>query len=311
MNNDKLSLPYLLNASDLTVNDVEMIFSQTDYFMQNHKPGEKFNDLKGIVVAMAFFESSARTKLSFELAAKRLSADTLSFQSSTGSQSKVESLIDTLHSIEAVGVDIYVVRHGKSGVPHFFQENSKGIILNAGDGNHEHPSQALLDSYTLHKHFGRVEGLKVCIIGDIIHSSVAHSNISLLKTLGADVKLCSPGTLLPRYINIWDCDIIENIDDAVDWSDALIVMRLKRESMESGILPAIREFSKYYGVSYERFSCKPGLVLMHPGPVNYGIELDYRVSSFPNCLIQTQVAYGVFIRMAVLSLLGKHLQKNG
>ncbi|MDT3738340.1 MAG: aspartate carbamoyltransferase catalytic subunit [Candidatus Kapabacteria bacterium] len=311
MNKDKLLLPYLLNASDLNINDIELIFSQADYFMQNYKTGEKFNNLKGIVVAMAFLESSARTKLSFELAAKRLSADTLSFQSSQGSQNKYESLIDTLHSIEAAGADIFVVRHGNSGVPHFFQENTKAVILNAGDGNHEHPSQALLDLYTLQKHFGKVEGLKVCIIGDIIHSRVAHSDISILKTLGAEVKLCSPGTLLPRHINVWDCDIIENIDDAVDWADALIVLRLKREIIESGILPDIREYSKYFGISYERFSRKPGLVLMHPGPVNYGIELDYRVSGFPNCLIQTQAAHGVFIRMAILSLLGKHLKKNG
>lgn len=302
-----ISKPYLLQADDLTAEDIKIIFDKAQFFVDNYKPGTKFDDLKGITVALAFFENSTRTKLSFELAAKRLSADTLSFQSSSSSLAKGESLIDTLRTIEAMGVQMYVVRHGSSGVPKFLQENTSGIVLNAGDGKHEHPTQALLDAFTLQRYFGKIKGLKVCIIGDILHSRVARSNITLLQTLGAEVKLCTPGTLLPRRLNYWGVEVIDNIDDAIDWADVALVLRLQRERMESGLLPSIREFSMYYGVNMEHFSRKPELVLLHPGPVNYGIELDYNISSYPNVLIQTQVTHGVFIRMALLSLLSKHL----
>lgn len=303
--NYNLTKPYLLHSEDLTAEDVNQIFAKAQFFLDNYKRGSKFTDLKGITVALAFFENSTRTKLSFELAAKRLSADTLSFASSTSSLTKGESLIDTLRTIEAMGVQMYVVRHGNSGVPGFLQANTAGVVLNAGDGKHEHPTQALLDSFTLYKHFGKLEGLKVCISGDILHSRVARSNINVLRTMGAEVALCSPGTLLPRHKNIWNLPLLDSIDDAVEWADVLLVLRLQRERMESGILPSIREFSKFYGVSLEQFSRKPELVLMHPGPVNYGVELDYRISSYPNCLIQTQVTHGVFIRMALLSLLSR------
>ncbi len=305
--NTKLSVPYLLESADLNKEDIKIVFDKADFFMQNFKRGEKFSDLKGITVAMAFFEPSTRTKLSFEIAAKRLSADTISFATSTSSITKGESLIDTLHTIEAMGVQMYVVRHKNSGTPKFLQENTKGVVLNAGDGKHAHPTQALLDSFTLHKHFGKVQGLKICIVGDIMHSRVARSNIDMLKTLGAEVSLCGPGTLLPRNIDIWNCNIIENINDAIEWADVMLVLRLQRERMESGILPSIEEFNKYYGVSLEQFQSKKDLCLMHPGPVNYGIELDYRISTHKNCLIQTQVTHGVFIRMALLSLLGSDL----
>ncbi|MGE5480002.1 MAG: aspartate carbamoyltransferase catalytic subunit [Chloroflexota bacterium] len=300
-----LSKPYLIQADDLTPGDIELIFNKAEFFMENSKRGEKFTDLKGITVALAFFEASTRTKLSFELAAKRLSADTLSFASSTSSLTKGESLIDTLRTIEAMNVQMYVVRHVNSGVPKFLQANTPGVVLNAGDGKHEHPTQALLDAFTLKRHFGKVEGLKVTIVGDILHSRVARSNISVLRTLGAEVALLSPGTLLPRHINIWDTKIHNTVDEAIEWSDVLLVLRLQRERMQSGILPSISEFNKYYGISLERFSRKPEMALMHPGPVNYGIELDYRVSSYPNCLIETQVTHGVFIRMALLSLLSQ------
>ena len=307
LDNNILSKPYLLNSEDLTASDVNTIFSKAKFFLENYRRGEKFSDLKGITVALAFFEASTRTKLSFELAAKRLSADTISFASSTSSLTKGESLIDTLRTIEAMGVQMYVVRHSNSGVPKFLQANTSGVVLNAGDGKHEHPTQALLDTFTLQRHFGKLEGLKVCIAGDILHSRVARSNINVLKTMGADVALCSPGTLLPRYLNAWELPILDSIDHAVEWADVLLVLRLQRERMESGILPSVREFSKYYGVSLGQFSRKPELVLMHPGPVNYGIELDYLISPYPNCLIQTQVTHGVFIRMALLSLLSEFI----
>lgn len=310
-NNLEISKPYLLDAAEITLADANNIFQQAQFFMDNYDKNEKFKDLKGITVAMAFFEPSTRTKLSFDLAAKRLGADTLSFSSSSSSLTKGESLIDTLRTIEAMDVHMYVVRHGLSGVPKFLQENTNGIILNAGDGKHEHPTQALLDSFTLYRHYGSLEsikGKKIVICGDILHSRVARSNIKLLKTLGAEVKLCSPGTLLPRHIDIFDLEYIESIDDAVNWSDVIIMLRLQKERMSSGILPSLREFSKYYSISLEQFRRKEGLILMHPGPVNFGVELDYRVSFEENCMIENQVTHGVYIRMALLKLLSKHLK---
>lgn len=303
-----ISRPYLLQADDLTANDIQSIFSRAQFFIDNYKPGVKFDDLKGLTVALAFFENSTRTKLSFELAAKRLSADTISFQSSSSSQKKGESLIDTLRTIEAMGVDMYIVRHVCSGVPGFLQANTCGAVINAGDGKHEHPTQALLDTFTLQKHFGDLKGVKVCIIGDILHSRVARSNITVLRTLGAEVKVCAPGTLFPRRLNYWNVEIIEHIDDAIEWADVALVLRLQRERMESGLLPSIREYSNYYGVNFEHFAKKPELVLLHPGPVNYGIELDYNINQYPNVKIQTQVTHGVFTRMALLSLIAKQLK---
>jgi aspartate carbamoyltransferase catalytic subunit len=311
VNDEKVfKAPYLLQTEDLSNDDVDMVFSKAKFFLENYKTGVKFDDLKGITVALTFFEPSTRTKLSFELAAKRLSADVFSFQTSSSSLKKGESLLDTLRTIEAMGVQMYVVRHGCSGVPQFLQQNTDAIIINAGDGKHEHPTQALLDSFTIKRYFGRVEGLKICIVGDILHSRVARSNIILLKKLGAELSVCGPGTLLPKTIRDWGVQYIEDINDAVDWSDALLLLRLQRERMESGLLPSLREYSNYYGVSFEHFSRRPELVLLHPGPVNYGVELDYKTSSFPNVLIQTQVTHGVYIRMALLSLLSKKVIKN-
>jgi aspartate carbamoyltransferase catalytic subunit len=304
-----LSKPYLLSADDLTKDDIFKIFEKASFFQDNYSTGVKFDDLKGVTVCLAFFEASTRTKLSFELAAKRLSADSFSFQSSSSSLSKGESLIDTLRTIEAMGVQMYVVRHNFSGSPNFLQANTDGVVINAGDGKHEHPTQALLDSYTLYKRFGSFEGLKICIVGDILHSRVARSNITVLNTLGAEVAVCSPGTLVPLHINNWKVKMIKTVDEAVEWSDAVMVLRLQRERMESGLLPSMREFSNYYGINISHFEKKPELVLLHPGPVNYGIELDYQVSSFPNVLIETQVTHGVFTRMALLSLLGSKFKK--
>ncbi len=304
-NQSVLTKPYLLEASDLTKEDVFRIFTRAQFYLDDYEKGKKYDDLKGITVALAFFEPSTRTKLSFELAAKRLSADTFSFQASSSSLTKGESLIDTLRTIEAMGVQMYVVRHGNSGAAKFLQANTSGVVVNAGDGKHEHPTQAILDAFTLYRHFGKFDGLKVTIIGDILHSRVARSNVVLLKTLGAEVRLCSPGTLLPRHLNVWDVEYIDNVDDAVEWSDVLLVLRLQHERMKSGIIPSVREFSKYYGVTLEHFSRKPEMILLHPGPVNYGIELEYEVGSYPNCLIETQVTHGVFTRMALLALLAR------
>lgn len=308
----KISKPYLLDSHDLTYKDIEAIFKQAEYFIENYDSKKGFSDLAGITVAMAFFEPSTRTKLSFELAAKRLGANSLSFSSSSSSLTKGESLIDTLRTIEAMDVQMYVVRHELSGTPKMLQEHTNGIILNAGDGKHEHPTQALLDSFTLYRRFGSLDelkGKKIVIAGDILHSRVARSNITVLKTLGCDVKLCGPGTLLPRHIDIWDLDFVDNIDEAVDWADVIIMLRLQHERMGTGLLPSLGEFSKYYSISTEQFERKPDLLLMHPGPVNYGVELAYEVAEHKNCMIQTQVTHGVYIRMALLKLLAKHLEK--
>lgn len=310
MNSKMLSNPYLLSADDLTIEDVNLIFDKARFFVEEFHPGKKFDDLKGITVALAFFENSTRTRLSFELAAKRLSADVFSFATAQSSLAKGESLIDTIRTIEAMSVDIYVVRHMCSGVPKFIQNNTNGIVLNAGDGKHEHPTQALLDAFTIVRYFGKVKDLKVCIVGDVLHSRVARSNISLLNTLGAKVAVLAPGTLFPLYHSNWKVERLDTIEEAIEWSDVLLMLRLQRERMESGLLPTLREYSAYYGVDLKKFSSKPELVLLHPGPVNYGVELDYEISPFPNVLIETQVTHGVFIRMALLSLMAQFINKT-
>ncbi len=299
--------PCLINTSDLNKDDLELIFAKAKYFKENYKYGEKFNDLKNITVAIAFFEPSTRTKLSFDLAAKRLSADILHFASAGSSITKGESLVDTIRTIDDMNVQMYIVRSAFSGVPQIIKNKTDRIVINAGDGKHEHPTQAILDAFTLSEYYGKIAGLNICIVGDIIHSRVARSNIFVMQTLGANVKLVAPGTLLPRHINPWNLEIIDSIDDAINWADALIVLRLQRERMESGILPSIAEFAKFYQITFEKFIQKDKIALMHPGPVNYGIELDYRISSMPNCLIDKQVTNGVFTRMAILSLLAQNL----
>lgn len=305
-----LSKPYLLSAEDLNPKDVELIFEKTRYFEMD---SESFhhNDLNGLTVALAFFEPSTRTRISFELAAKRLGARTFHFSSSTSSLTKGESLLDTLRTMEAMNVDFFVVRHSASGVPIFLQKNTSRIVINAGDGKHEHPTQALIDAYTLEKYFGRIDNLKVCIIGDILHSRVARSNFILLKKLGAKVAFSGPGTLVPRHHSFWDIQILRNIDEAIDWANAIMLLRLQNERMDSGLLPSLAEYSKYYALTLERICRKPELVVLHPGPVNYGIELEYEATNFPNVLIQNQVTHGVCIRMALLSLLGRTYEFNG
>lgn len=305
MQKEVLSKPYLLSAEDLTVEDVNLIFDRVRYFEYHYSLGASFDDLNGYTVALAFFEPSTRTRISFEIAAQRLGGKTILFSSATSSLTKGESLIDTLHTIEAMDVQIFVVRHSASGVPLLLQRNTSKIVINAGDGKHEHPTQALLDAYTIQKHFGYIKDLKVCIVGDILHSRVARSNIILLKKLGGHVAFCGPGTLIPRHHHIWNVPIFKNIDEAIEWADVIMLLRLQNERMDSGLVPSLAEFSRLYGMTLERISRKPELVVLHPGPVNYGIELQYEVPIYPNVLIQTQVTHGVFVRMALLSLLVK------
>lgn len=301
--------PYLHSAEDLTLEQVNAIFDKAQFFIDNYNSKEKFKDLLGVTVALAFFEPSTRTRLSFELAAKHLSADILIFKSIGSSIVKGESFVDTIRTTDAMNVKMYVVRSVFAGVPQLITQKTGKIVINAGDGKHEHPTQALLDALTLKQHYKTFAGLKVCIVGDVLHSRVARSNITILRLLGAEVRLIAPGTLLPRYLRPWNIEILETIDEAIDWADALIVLRLQKERMENGVLPSLSEFVKFYQVTYEKFTKKDKIVLLHPGPVNYGIELDYKLSDLSNCLINKQVTNGVFIRMAVMSLLQNNSEK--
>ncbi len=306
-----LSKPYLTSIEDLTLDDIDTIFRKVQFYEKFENDDDIPKELTNYTVALAFFEPSTRTRISFELAAKRLGAKTFLFISNSSSLTKGETLLDTLRTLEAMNVQIFVVRHSNSGVPQLLQRNTNKIIINAGDGRHEHPTQALLDAYTLKKHFGKIAGLKISIVGDIINSRVARSNFLLLKKLGAEIALAGPGTLVPYHHSVWDVKRLKNIDEAIEWSDAIILLRLQNERMDSGLVPSISEYSKYYGLTLERISRKPELVVLHPGPVNYGIELDYEVSTFPNVLIQNQVTYGVLVRMALLTLLANTYEYNG
>lgn len=310
MQKEILSKPYLISVDDLSVADVELIFNTVKAFQQQAQENFISNALQGYIVALAFFEPSTRTRISFELATERLGGKTFLFSSNTSSLTKGESLLDTLRTLEAMDVQIFVVRHSCSGVPHFLQRNTSKMIINAGDGKHEHPTQALLDAYTIYTHFGKIKGLKVCIVGDILHSRVARSNFLLLKKLGAQISLSGPGTLVPTHHSIWDVNILRNIDEAIEWADVIMLLRLQNERMDSGLLPSLGEYSKHYALTLERINRKPELVVLHPGPVNYGIELEYEVTSFPNVLIQNQVTHGVFVRMALLSLLVRTYESN-
>jgi aspartate carbamoyltransferase catalytic subunit len=295
----------LIEAGDLTKENFFQIFERAQYFENNYNKNVKFDDLKGHTIALAFFENSTRTRMSFELAAKRLSADTINFTASASSLAKGESLADTIRTIDSMLIDMWVIRNQYAGVPTFVKNISNNIIVNAGDGKHEHPTQAILDAYTIFKHYNKFDGLKVSVVGDILNSRVARSNIITLQTLGADVRLFGPGTLLPRYLNCWSAEIHNNIYDAIEWSDVIILLRLQNERMEAGLLPSMSEFTKYYQINLENFSKNDKTILLHPGPVNYGVELDHRVIKLHNSMIDKQVANGVFTRMAVMSLLAE------
>ncbi|MCL2039872.1 MAG: aspartate carbamoyltransferase catalytic subunit [Bacteroidetes bacterium] len=296
----------LIAAENLNKENLYKTFNKAKYFEENYNIKEKFDDLIGYTIALAFFENSTRTRLSFELAAKRLSADTINFTASTSSLAKGESLADTIRTIDAMLVNMYVIRNQYAGVPNFVATITDNIIINAGDGKHEHPTQALLDAYTILNHYTKFEGLKVSIIGDILNSRVARSNIIMLRELGAEVRFFGPGTIMPQHINCWNVEIHNDIDEAINWSDAVIMLRLQNERMQSGLLPSMGEYIKFYQLTLEKFIKKDKIILMHPGPVNYGVELDHRATKLHNSMIDKQVTNGVFTRMAVMSLLAKN-----
>ena len=301
----QLSVPNLLGTQDLTLDDFNLIFETADNFKEIiNRPIKKVPSLRDITIANIFFENSTRTRISFELAEKRLSADTINFSSSQSSVKKGETLLDTVNNILAMKVDMIVIRHASPGAPHFLSKHIDAKIINAGDGTHEHPTQALLDAFSIRSKHTSFKGLKVAIIGDILHSRVALSNIHALKRLGAEVMVCGPNTLLPKYIASLGVKVELDVFKALQWCDVANVLRIQLERQQIKYFPSLREYSIYYGINkkmLDRLDKK--ITIMHPGPINRGVELNSDVADSEHAIILDQVENGVAIRMAVLYLL--------
>ncbi len=308
---DQLSVNHLLGIKELKKEDIELIFSTADNFKDViNRPIKKVPSLRDITVANLFFENSTRTKLSFELAEKRLSADTVNFSASGSSVKKGETLIDTVNNILAMKVDMVVMRHASAGAAKFLSENVNSVIVNAGDGAHEHPTQALLDAYSIREKLGSVKGKKVVIVGDILHSRVALSNIFCLKKLGAEVMLCGPTTLMPKYIAELGVIIEHDLLKALQWCDVANMLRIQFERMDTKFFPSTREYVMQYGLTKEKLQrAKKDIVVMHPGPINRGVELSSDVADSDNSIILDQVENGVAVRMAVLYLLASKIKR--
>jgi len=314
MNKGTLSVNHLLGIKGLTHEDIQLIFETADEFKQViNRPIKKVPSLRDITIANVFFENSTRTRISFELAEKRLSADTINFSSSSSSVKKGETLLDTVNNILAMKVDMVVMRHASVGAPHFLARHIKASVLNAGDGTHEHPTQALLDTYSIREKLGDVAGKKVCIFGDILHSRVALSNIFALQILGAEVKVCGPMTLIPKYLHELGVGIETDVRKALNWCDVANVLRiqLERQGDEIAYFPSLREYSQYFGINKELLdSLDKEIVIMHPGPINRGVEITSDVADSHHSIILDQVENGVAIRMAVLYLLAQKINSN-
>ena len=305
----KLSVDHLLGIKDLTKEDIELIFSQADEFKEVlNRPIKKVPSLRDITVANLFFENSTRTRLSFELAEKRLSADVVNFSASTSSVKKGETLIDTVNNILAMKVDMVVMRHSAPGSCLFLSQHIDAAIVNAGDGTHEHPTQALLDAYSIREKLGSVKGKKVVIVGDITHSRVAISNIYCLQKLGAQVMVCGPTTLIPRHIEKMGVIVEHNLLKALEWCDVANMLRiqLERQDVNVSYFPSLREYSMQYGLDKKKLdSLSKKIVVMHPGPINRGVEITSDVADSEQSIILDQVENGVAIRMAVIYLLAQ------
>lgn len=301
-----LSSRHLLGMQNVPKEDIQLILDTANTFKEIlERPIKRVPTLQGKTVVNLFYENSTRTRISFELAEKRLSADAVNFSVSTSSVSKGESLKDTVKNIEAMKVDMIVIRHSVAGTPLMLTKLCDSNIINAGDGVHEHPTQALLDLYTIRENKRKLEGLKVCIVGDIAHSRVALSNIFALKTMGAKVSVCGPSTMIPKNIADLGVNVIYNIDEAIQENDVLNVLRIQLERKAREYFPSIREYVKYYGINSERLEKnKKDILILHPGPINRGVELSSEVVDGPYQVILQQVTNGVAIRMAVLYLLG-------
>ena len=302
---NKLSVNHLLGIKYLNGNDIQLIFNTADNFKKIiNQPIKKVPSLRDITIANLFFENSTRTKLSFEIAEKRLSADIINFSSGASSVKKGETLLDTVNNILAMKVDMVVMRHPNPGASVFLSQNINANIINAGDGTHEHPTQALLDSYSIREKYGNVESKKVVIVGDILHSRVALSNIYCLKMLGAQVAVCGPLTLMPKYLNELGVKYFSNIKEALNWCDIANVLRIQLERQDVNLFPSLREYSHIYGIDLDLLnSLSNEITIMHPGPINRGVELSSDVADSDHSLILDQVENGVAIRMAVLYLL--------
>lgn len=301
----ELSVKHLLGIKYLTTEDIELVFETAAEFKKViNRPIKKVPSLRDITIANAFFENSTRTRLSFELAEKRLSADVINFSSSSSSVTKGETLLDTANNLIAMKVDMIVMRHPHPGSAHFLANNVNAIIINAGDGTHEHPTQGLLDAFSLYERFGDISKLKVAIIGDILHSRVALSNIFCLNKLGAQVMVCGPATLIPRHIDSLGVLVEHNVEKALAWCDVANVLRIQLERQQSGYFPSLREYALTFGVNRKRLSqLDKQITIMHPGPINRGVELDSDVADSEHSIILEQVENGVAVRMAVLYLL--------
>ena len=296
---------HLISAGDLTKDDALLILDTADELAQTaDRPIKKLPTLRGRTVVNLFFEDSTRTRISFEAAAKRLSADVINFSAKGSSVAKGESLKDTAMTLEAMGADAVVIRHSASGAPHRLAGWVKGSVVNAGDGSHEHPTQALLDAFTMRRRLGRLGGLRVVIVGDVLHSRVARSNVLLLSTLGAEVTLVGPPTLLPVAVGGWPCEVGYDLDAALPKSDVVMMLRVQQERMNAAYFPSVREYSRRYGLDTARTGMLPEhAIVMHPGPMNRGVEIAAEVADSARSTIVEQVANGVSVRMAVLYLL--------
>jgi len=306
----ELSVNHLLDIKYLQPEDINLIFETADHFKEViNRPIKKVPSLRDITIANIFFENSTRTKLSFELAQKRLSADVISFSAAQSSVKKGETLIDTVNNILSMKVDMVVMRHANPGAAYFLSKNVKASIVNAGDGAHEHPTQGLLDSYSIREKLGEVGGKKVVIVGDILHSRVALSNIYALQMQGAEVKVCGPKTLIPRYIESLGVTVEPNLRKALEWCDVANMLRVQNERMDVNYFPSTREYAQQYGVDKKLLdSLDKEIVIMHPGPINRGVEITSDVADSQQSLILNQVENGVAIRMAVIYLLASKIK---
>lgn len=301
----KLSQKHLLGIKDITRDDIELIFETAENFKEIiNRPIKKVPSLRDVTIANIFFENSTRTRLSFELAEKRLSADVVNFSASTSSVKKGETLLDTVSNILAMKVDMVVMRHGSPGASHYLSRHIKANIVNAGDGTHEHPTQALLDAFSIKEKLGGVSGKKIAIIGDILHSRVALSNIFALQKLGAKVMVCGPPTLLPKFIGQLGVQVEFDVLKALQWCDVANVLRIQLERQQIKYFPSLREYSIYYGINKKMLDdLKKPILIMHPGPINRGVELSSDAADSRHSIILDQVENGVAVRMAVLYLL--------
>ncbi|MFJ1330600.1 aspartate carbamoyltransferase catalytic subunit [Capnocytophaga canimorsus] len=308
----QLSVNHLLGIKYLTEKDIQLIFETADHFKEViNRPIKKVPSLRDITIANLFFENSTRTKLSFELAEKRLSADIINFSASQSSVAKGETLIDTVNNILAMKVDMVVMRHPNPGAGVFLSKHVKASIINAGDGAHEHPTQALLDSYSIREKLGDVAGKKVVIVGDILHSRVALSNIFALQLQGAQVKVCGPKTLIPKYIHELGVEVETDLRKALEWCDVANMLRIQNERLDISYFPSTREYVQQYGLTKEILDSLPKeIVVMHPGPINRGVEITSEVADSKQSVILQQVENGVAIRMAVIYLLASKINQS-